>query len=748
MSKLFEELKRRKVVRVAGVYAVVAWLLIQVTNNIVPALQLPAWTSTLIVVLLLIGFPIALVLAWAFEVSPDGVQRPGADDASLGNQVPVAQIANTKLLYAILTLVLLVAMFQIGERLFFNTPPPDTRIAAVSGNGIPQVIRFKLPVSDDGSRFLGGRLDSVWGRPNSTSLALSPDGSLLAYTGWEFGPDNSVTSLLYLRGLDQLQAEAMVGTEDASTPFFSPDGRWIGYFAGPSLRRIAATGGESQTIVTDAGIPSGLNWETARGASWGDDDSIVYGGADGLYRVAARGGEPQLIAAHGRSAGEFFRLAQPQMLPGSKAVLLHAMVTDDPATTQLMLLDLATGSLTALLEDAMNPLLLDSGQLLFLRRGALMSVSFDLAEQTITGEAVPVMADVMQALNMPNRSASSGAAQITFSHLGHMAYADGGMYPARPAEIVRVRLDGTEEALGLDLREYIFVAVSPDGSRLLLNDRTAEGFRVLGHDLARGVSSRLDVGGFVNVGPRFSPDGLSIAFASDRGNVPVSLHRMPLDNSQPPERLIVSAGASNLGSWSSTGVIAYVLDGRDIWMLPPDGEPVPFLTTDAIETHPTFTPDGQWLAYVSDATGRGEVYVRPYPGPGAALQISGNGGSEPAWSPDGRQLYYRSPGAAADTAVLKGVDITLNTTNSGSPLQVGREAVLIEPWPYQSITPTRSFDVAPDGSFIVIKLVDDSAATPGEAPAARTRRRYAVPEFYIVLNFAEELRGRARQAAQ
>ncbi len=742
MSNLFEELKRRKVVRVAGVYAVVAWLLIQVTNNIVPALQLPTWAITLIVVLLLIGFPIALVLAWAFEISPTDAQPQISPQSA-----PVASSAiDRKFIYATFALVLVVAMFQIGERLFFSTPSTDTRIAAVSGNGIPQVMRFKLSVSDDGSRFLGGRLDSFWGRPSSTSLTLSPDGSMLAYTAWGFGADNRVTSLLYLRGLDQLQAETMAGTEDASTPFFSPDGQWIGYFAGPSLRRIAVSGGESQAIVADARIPT-ANGATARGASWGDDDSIVYGGADGLYRVAARGGEPQLIAAHGSGAGEFFRLAQPQMLPGSKAVLLHAMVTDDPATAQLMLLDLATGSLTALLEDAMNPLLLDSGQLLFLRRGALMSVPFDLAERTITGEAVPVMDGIMQALNMPNRNASSGAAQIAVSHSGHMAYADGGMYPVRPAEIVRVRLDGTEEALGVDLREYIFVAVSPDGSRLLLNDRSAQGNSILSHDLARGVSSRLDVGGFANVGPRFSPDGLSMAFASDRGNVRPSLHRMPLDGSQPPELVIARSVPTTPGSWSSAGVIAYVLDGRDIWMLPPDGEPEPFLTTDAIETHPTFTPDGQWLAYMSNATGRPEVYVRPYPGPGAALQISGNGGSDPTWSPDGRRLYFTSPGATAGTSVLKVVDINIDTSRDASPLQAGREAVLFESWPYQSTATTRSFDVTPDGSFIAIKLVDDTAANPGETPSTKTRRRYAVPEFHIVLNFAEELRARVAQAA-
>ncbi len=747
MSNLFQELKRRKVVRVAGVYAVVAWVLIQVADSVVPALQLPAWTTSLIVVLLLICFPIALMLAWAFELAPTGMQpQASALSATVTNST-----IDRKFIYATFALVLLVAMFQIGERLFFSAPSPNTNPAATSGTGSAQVMRFTVPISNDRSRLLGSRLDTGWGRPASTSLALSPDGSLLVYAAWESGADNSMTSRLYLRGLDQFQAEAMAGTEDGATPFFSPDGQWIGYFAGASLRRVAITGGESQTIVADAGLVRGLVYsqpqQFAYGASWGDDDTIVYGGADGLYRVAAQGGQPQLIVPRTSGAGEFTRLAQPQMLPGSKSVLLHATVAEDPSTAQLMLLDLDTGSLTMLLEDAMNPLLLDSGQLLFLRRGVLMSVPLDIAEAAITGEPVVVLDDVMQTLNTPRIFFNTGAGLITVSRSGHLAYAAGGLYPDRRDEVVRVQLDGTEEALGLELRGYRTVVVSPDGSRLLTRSTTAEGATLLIHDLARGVSSLLDVGGFSNSPPRFSPDGLSIVFGSDRGNIPLSVHRMPLDGSLPPERLVFRDVQALPSSWSSTGVIAYVEDQHDIWMLPPDGEPAPFLTTDAIETHPSFSPDGQWVAYVSDATGRQEVYVRPYPGPGAALQISGNGGNEPAWSPDGRRLYYNTPGAQ-ETRLLKFVDITIDTDRVASPMQAGREAVLIESWPYAGTTPTRSFDVAPDGSFLVVKSGDPDTANPGETSDAMYRRLSAVSELQIVLNFAEELRVRQAAVAQ
>jgi len=219
MPTLFEELKRRKVVRVAGVYAVVAWLLIQVTNNIVPALQLPAWASTLIVVLLLIGFPIALVLAWAFEVSPNGVHRQGAADAPWGGQIPVAQTANTKLLYATFTLVLVVAVFQIAERFMGNGAATQTTGSNQPSAGVLP-LRATLPLGEL-QRFASSRLRS--------HLALSPDGRWLAYTA---RLDDKVN--LQLRDLatgeTRTLAEGSVGSgEFPYSPSFSPAGEQILY---------------------------------------------------------------------------------------------------------------------------------------------------------------------------------------------------------------------------------------------------------------------------------------------------------------------------------------------------------------------------------------------------------------------------------------------------------------------------------------------------------------------------------------
>ncbi|MEX2130226.1 MAG: hypothetical protein WD772_01965, partial [Pseudohongiellaceae bacterium] len=198
MSKLFEELKRRKVVRVAGVYAVVAWLLIQVANNIVPALQLPVWTNTFIVLMLLIGFPIALVLAWAFEVTPTGVQPQSVANEAASRQIPATNSAiDRKFIYATFALVLLAVMFQIGDRLFFNTPPatnsnsPQNTASVLDGLG--PLARFNL--TPEASQ----RLVST---PLGTDFALSPDDSRIVY----IGPAPGGGTQLWQRALEDLEA--------------------------------------------------------------------------------------------------------------------------------------------------------------------------------------------------------------------------------------------------------------------------------------------------------------------------------------------------------------------------------------------------------------------------------------------------------------------------------------------------------------------------------------------------------------
>ena len=595
------------------------------------------------------------------------------------------------------------------------------------------VVRFTVPVGEGTEVYLGGEVDAFFGRPASTSLAISPDGNLVVYSGWENvepnevgGPDEEVESRLYLRRLDQERADPIEGTEGASDPFFSPDGDWIGFIVGRSLRRVSVVGSTIETIVTNIvtndGPPGVL-----LGATWGDDGTIVVGTPEGLFRVAENGGDPELVAAPDSLAGFLF-YAAPHKVPGSDLLLFHGRRTTlDPEQAEIFALDLVTGNQTSLLTNAMDPHYVETGHLIFMRQGTLMAVAFDPDRVAIEGQPVIVLEDVMQAVGMPNTDFESGSAQLAVSTAGHVAYASGGIYPERSNVLMRVVPGGEAEPLALDARGYMGVRGSPEGDRLAFAAQTRRAYAIYVHNLVRGVTEQLNTGGFGNWPVEWSPDGTSIALSSDREEGVRNVYRMAADGSSDPVRVAPSDQSQILASWSSQDVIAY-LQGDDIWVLPPDGEPAPFFTSDETERYATFSPDGRWLAYTSNQTGENEVYVRPYPGPVPATRISSDGGVSPTWSRDGGQIYFLSQGG------MMVVDVT-----PGDPFRVGPAESLIDPWPYGQTIPVRSYDVLADGSFIVTANVDGDE-DPAEPIGLRQRNR--VSEFHVVLNFFEVLKER------
>jgi len=720
LGNLFQELQRRKVFRVAAVYAIVAWLLIQIAGEILPTFDAPQWVNQTIIFVLILGFPLALILAWAFEMTPQGIQADAVTHA-----VPATvQTTDRKLIYAILGLVLLVAGFQVSDRLLFTdqqaaTQVPDT---AVSSQNSP-VIRFSVPVGEDADRFLGGVVGSRWGRPAFPALALSNDGSLLVYPVWEEGFDG-LSSRLYSRRLDQDRAEPIAGTEGAEVALFSPDDAWIGFITEDTLRRVPVTGGRVETVVAGPFLGRGS------GATWGDDGTIVYGGSEGLYQVVASGGNGELLADPNSSGGQFSHYAQPHLLPGSKVLLFHGVARSlDPERAEIIALDLATGAQTALLSNAMNPLYVaETGHLLFMRQGSLMAVRFDSDQLVIKGDPVLVEQDVMQAIGMPNFFLETGAAQLTISSSGHLGYVRGGVYQDPTSTLMRVTQEGEAEPLNsVSLANFYLYSprLSPGDNRLVFVNRRGQAANIYLHDFARDITQQLNAGGFRNMNPVWSPDGDYIAFTSNRGDGVDNIYRMIADgSSEQPERLALSDQAQYLMSWSSQGVIAYG-QGGDIWILPPNGEPAPFFTSEAIERWATFSPDGQWLAYAASSSRGNELYIRPYPGPGPAVFISGNGSSTPAWSRDGTQLYFLQTDANSQQEVMMQVDIA-----DGKPSPARS---VIHPWPYLTTVPTRSYDILEDGAFIAVAIDEEFT---------NFRDLNSVDEIHVVLNFFEVLRQR------
>jgi eukaryotic-like serine/threonine-protein kinase len=583
---------------------------------------------------------------------------------------------------------------------------------------------FTVPVGEGADVWLGGEIDAEFGRPSATSLALSPDGALLVYAAWEERADGTRSSRLYARHLGREQADPIPGTEGGAAPFFSPDGDWIGFFAGPSLRRVPTAGGNAETIVPVAAPDA-----RSRGATWGDDGTIVYGCPGGLCRVAAAGGTGQLVVER----DTLFTgpgLLQPHLLPGSNDLLYHELPTYEPARAEIQALDLATGTPTTLLRNATDPRYVETGHLLFMRQGTLMAVRLDPDRLQTEGEPFAVLEDAMQALLMPNADWVTGAAQVAISRAGHLAYARGGVYPEDPRGVLaRAWPDGRRDTLGLAPRRYLGVRVSPDEERLLFSVGPGQALSLFVHDLPRGVTQRVSTMGFSNSMAVWSPRGDSIAFISDREDDVPNVYRMAVDGNGEAERLAPSRRGQFAPAWSSGGAIAYLQEG-DIWLLTPAGRPERFFASSAIERYPAFSPDGRWMLYTSDESGRQEVYVRPHPGPGSATQVSAQGGVEPVWSRDGRRIYFGQPG---DARVMMAVDVL-----AGEPFRASRAAALM-PWPYATTNPGRSYDVLADGSFVVRPLEDEALE-----PRALLRALHRVGKIHVVLNFVEELRRRAR----
>jgi len=730
MSKLFDELKRRKIFKVAAVYAVVAWLVIQVAVAITPALQLPTWTPSLVVVLLLLGFVPTLIAAWAYEMTPDGL-RPDAQVApDPGLQATAAQPIN----YVILVIVLLVAGFQVTDRFLSNTAPVAN---PSSQSSITDIVRLSLPVGEDRSLYLGGK-DASFGRPAATSLAFSNDGRMLVYSGWE-PQSRGARSQLYLRPLDQERAEPIDGTEGGSSPFLSPDHNWIGFYADNSLRRIPITGGIAQTIVAS----TDSNTMELFGASWGDDDRIVYAdqvpgsGRIGLYVVEATGGRGVLLADPSDSQGQFNRYTQPHMLPGGESVLFQGMAANgDPERAEIIALEFASGTRTSLLSNAMNPrYVAATGTLLFMRQGLLMAVGFDPDTLTLMGEPVVVAENVMQALNMPNIGWDTGVGQLAISAAGHLVYARGGVAPDARTTLVRVTQEGEAEPLtsiSLSTSNAMFMRMSPDGTRLAYISPSAGGASVYVHDLVRNVSQRINSGGFQSRGPLWSPDSESLVLSSDREDNVRNIYRMRVDGSdERPERLASSDQYQFTQSLSADGVIAWQQNG-DIWTLPPGGEPAPFFTSDAIEAFATFSGDGRWLAYSSytESNRDGDLYIRPYPGPGRATLVASGRSSAPAWSRDGTQLYFIAWDPNTSISRMMVADITGGVPSAARPL--------IDPWPYATTVTSRNYDVLEDGSFIT--SIDSTQGTNDTEGGIAQAEELAVSELQVVFNFAELLR--------
>jgi Tol biopolymer transport system component len=467
-------------------------------------------------------------------------------------------------------------------------------------------------------------------RPSRTAFALSPDGRTLVFTAQQ-----GERQQLYLRRLDQPEATLVPGTEGAEGPFFSPDGAWVGYWAQGAFRKVGIGGGGPPVQVCRFPGP-------VYGASWSTDDRIVFGlESGGLRHVPASGGTPEPLTTP--APGEAWHVL-PQVLPGGKAVLFTAL--DSPynwRSARVVAQPLPSGARRVLAEDAADARYVPTGHVVFARRGNLLGIAFDPARLARTSGEVGLVTGVMQALNAPSSTIETGAAQFSVSESGALAYVTGGVMPTGMRRLVSVDRSGRVQPLAGDEHRYLGLQLSPDGRRLVLYAKEDLTATVYTYDLARGVLTRLmpEARG-AGLFPRWSPDGtrIAIGWSGDGKN---GLFLADADGRRPLQALLESGVVPLPASWTPDGRGIVFVRGGDIFIHQLEGgrsSSRPLLDTPAWEQWPELSPDGKWLAYASNETGRNEVYLRRFPDLGGRVQVSADGGVSPLWSRDGGRLYY------------------------------------------------------------------------------------------------------------
>ncbi len=528
-----------------------------------------------------------------------------------------------------------------------------------------------------------------------SSLAFSPDGARLVYVA-----GHGQFTHLVMRELGEFDAKPLPGTEEAIMPFFSPDGEWIGFFSGQHLRKVPVRGGPVVTLCF-----TGAPW----GGTWSADENIYFADrwvGESLRRLPAAGGKAETVAVPDPKKGER-TYRWPQALPDGKSILLTVGTGTDFDDARIAVLDVQTRQLRVLLEGGSHPQYVPSGQLLFARGGNLLAVPFDWKNLRVTLPPVPVVEGVAS-------NPALGDAQYSVAPDGSLAYVPGSNALAS-RRVVRIDHRGAVQPVTTSPGAYEDLDLSPDGQRLALTIE-ASSWNIWLYQLARGTLTRFTVEES-NTDPLFTPDGTRIVFTSFRDGQ-YGLYWKPVDGSTPEERLVSSPNFFHPYSFSGDGQWLGYNEANpdtagDLWILPMSGDrkPRPFLRTPFNEWFPAFSPDGRWLAYASDESGRTEVYVQPFPGPGEKVQLSVKGGRVPRWSADGREVFYREGDHLMAVRIGTGPKFSL-----GVPRQLF-EVRLFESGHY--------YDPTADGQQFYAIQQDEKEGSTGQVR--------------IILNFSEEL---------
>jgi serine/threonine-protein kinase len=558
------------------------------------------------------------------------------------------------------------------------------------------VARFSVKIPED---------QSIATNRIGSDLALSADGQNLVYVGRQGGD-----AQLWSRRLDQLEATPIPGTAGAYVPELSPDGKSVAFtVSGPQLRIASLTGGPPITLLEQNGATP----------SWGSDGFIyvtgLAGSGVGIRRVPATGGEPETMTTIDTVGGVRGHSA-PEALPGGRGVVF-TINRGDLAASDIAVIDLKTRKVTTLLRGTFARYM-TSGHLLYTRSdGALFAVPFDERRLVVTSAPIPIL----EGLDVD----PIGMVDLAISRNGTLAYLGG---RTLPDELVWVDREGREQQLDSlsGLARVSGVALSRDGNRLALSATVEGNEDVWLYDLVQKTLSRLTFASESDWRPIWEPDGKTITYVSMTASLR-SLWRVSADGSSQPSQLFAWPGEFvQEASWAPDGKTLAIRvgpragTGRDIGYVVPGRDSVPTILINSKfdENTPRVSPDGKWLAYASDESGKLEIYVRPFPEGGGRWQVSTDGGSEPLWSRRGDELFYRS----GDQHLMAA---QVHTT---PPFSVGSRVRLFSTANYGGDVTYTRYDVTPDGRRFIFAR---------QPPSDR--------DLIVVLNWAEELKRRSEK---
>jgi eukaryotic-like serine/threonine-protein kinase len=537
-------------------------------------------------------------------------------------------------------------------------------------------------------------------------VAISRDGSEFAYIAAKNGKNQ-----LYLRPMDRLEPSPLPGTDGAFTPFFSPNGQWIGFFADGKLKKVSIHGGEPVTLCD-----APLN----RGATWVDDDTIIFTPDlfTGLMSVSAAGGTPQVLTTPDASKGEASH-RWPEALPGGKAIVFVTAAGADIGSfseSKIMVERLDTHTTKVLPILGSYPRYSPSGHLLFLTQGRVFAVPFRLDQLEVTGRPFPVLDGVMMSPN-------SGGAELSLSRTGSLVFVPETAAAAPNDILTWVDRRNQSHPINAPPRTYRSPHISPDGRSLAVEIESGRQVDIWTYDLHRGTLTRLTFDGRSRA-PLWTADGKRVTYMTYKPRGGSTIVSKAADGSGQEETLV---GGNKLlqipESWSPDGrFLAFMAMAggiRNIFVVPLKGDrkPFPFIQAKFDQADARFSPDGRWLAYVSTESGKPEVYVQLFPGPGGKWQLSTDGGTDPLWMRNGHELLFCQANKLLSVTVASQPNFSASTP---------RFVAEIPPEPPFGFISNGRYDMSADGQrFLFVKAT--ASQTVGN-------------ELDVILNWAEEVK--------